>query len=165
MKGFIMFFVMALLLISYEAFSQSKLNLTGKWELQKSLSSKGMVETDYDGTLIMNVKHSKTSFSYSHIYRKAGNKDFETESESFNLDGKIQSEKFSMGVIRKQGKAMNDTIVIIYEDVRKEKAVESIFQISDTLILDKNGNLQIKRFSSNPIKGKSNAILVFKKVK
>jgi hypothetical protein len=155
-----------LLLSSLSLKAQSPKDFSGKWEFDKVKSTPGQMMSDYDGVVIRKIVQSPTTLTYSDIYIKTGNDDWETAAVVYNLDGKETSEKFSMGTIKKTAKWAEDkkTVTLTYIDARIKNGVSEEFLSAETLKLSDDGQtLTIEKYSKNPVKGELTTLNIYHK--
>jgi hypothetical protein len=146
--------------------AQTPANFSGTWEFDKTKSDPGFVESKYDGSVVRHITQNSSSIKYSDTYIHPDRPDFNTASESYNLDGKEKIEKHSVGTSKKFTKwSQNKKILIITNlDTQKLKGVPKDFLVVDSLKLsDDTLTLTVVRYSKNPVTGETTTSKVYNK--
>jgi hypothetical protein len=160
--------LMALLFLfsTNSLYAQKPIDFSGNWEFDKIQSTPGQTASNYDGIVIRKIIQTSSTLTYSVIYIKTGNDDWETAPVEYNLDGIETSENFSMGIIKKCAKWAEDkkSITITYIDARPKNGVSEEFLIAETLKLSDDGQtLTIETYSKNPVQGEKTTLSKYHK--
>ncbi|RPI06006.1 MAG: hypothetical protein EHM64_04560 [Ignavibacteriae bacterium] len=86
-----------LILSSINLNAQTPTNFSGKWEFDKTKSSPGFVESNYDGTVVRQITQNASTLKYFDTYIHPDRPDFKTTTDSYTLNGKEKIEKHSVG--------------------------------------------------------------------
>ena len=146
--------------------AQTPTNYTGKWEFDKTASSPDLIESTYEGTVILQITQNTSTISFKETWKKAGNADFNTATDTYYLDGKERIKKGGVGTNKNSAQWSEDKKVLTIKnlDTQPLKGVPQDFIVSDTYWLSENGQtLQIERYSKNPVTGETTAKKVYHK--
>ena len=144
--------------------SQTPSNFSGKWQFEKTKSSPDLLESTYDGTVILQIRQSSTTIVFNEIWKKAGEPDFKTATVSYTPDGKEKIVKHDIGTEKKSAKWSQDKkdLTITNLDTQKLKGVLKDFLVVDTYSLSDAGRtLTINRSTKNPVQGERTAKKVY----
>jgi hypothetical protein len=158
--------IVVLLFTSMVVKAQTPVNFAGKWEFDKTASSPGQLESNYNGSVIMQITQNASTISFSEIWISPGNQDFKTAADTYYLDGKERIKKHSVGTNKNSAKWSADKHVLTIAncDTQKLKGVAQDFLVTDTYTLSGNGlTLTIDRYSMNPVKGETTVRMVYNK--
>jgi hypothetical protein len=148
--------------------AQTPTNFSGKWEFDKTKSSPGFVESNYDGTVIMQIIQNSSTIKFYDTYIHPDRSDFKTSADSYTLDGKEKIEKSDIGTTKKSTKWSLDkkVLTITNFDTQPLDGVAQDFLLVDSLKLSDNKlTLTIVRYSKNPVTGETTTNKVYNKKK
>ncbi len=155
-----------LFLLVTRSTAQTPTNFAGKWKFDKTKSSLDLIESTYDGTVILKVTQNASTIAFTEVWQKPGNADFETAADSYKLDGKERTTKSSVGTTKTTAKWSPDkkVLTITNIDIQVVKGVSQEFYVADTYTLSDDGlTLTVDRASRNPVTGKTSAKKVYRK--
>ena len=159
-----MLLIFTFLFLSIPSHAQTSTNFAGKWIFDKTKSSADLLESTYEGTVVMQITQNSATIAFSDTWSKPGEKDFKTSADTYYLDGKERVTKHDIGTERRTATWSQDrkVLTIANRDTQKLKGVPQDFLVTDTYTLSDNGRiLTIDRYSRNPVKGESNAKKVY----
>jgi hypothetical protein len=147
--------------------AQTPTNYSGKWQFDKAKSTPDKIEPDYDGTIILIITQNSTTITSSEIYKHPERSDWETAKDLYQLNGKEQVRKSSVGTNKRLAKWSEDKKVLSITnlDTQTLKGVLQDFLVIDTYKLSEDGKiLTIERYRKNPVNGETNAQKVYNKL-
>jgi len=159
-------FVFALCFVTSGLCAQNAADFSGKWEYDKTKSTPGTMEANYEGKLVRQISQNPAVFSYADIYIRPGSPEWKTSDEIFNLDGKEQILKDDSGTRKKSAKwspdkkALTLTYIEIYTEggVSKELLIEEIYNLSGD-----GKTLTVETFSKNQVTGETRSTKIYHK--
>jgi hypothetical protein len=155
-----------LLLLTSMAIAQTPANFAGQWEFDRANSKPGRFDHKYDGTESMQITQNAATLSYLVLYRKAGNPDFKTTTETYYLDGKERIEKKSSHTTKTTAKWSADKKVLSVKILETEinKGVTKDYFTSYSFKLSDDGRtLFFEKYHKNDITGESTANMIYRK--
>ncbi len=147
--------------------AQSLVDFSGKWEFDKSQSSPGKVDSNYDGIVIRDIRQNAETFIYADIYKRAGSNDWSTSDEIFNLNGQEQTEKRDAETYTKQASWSADgkTLTLVYKVNYEEDGVPRELIVSEMYKISDDGKiLYLEEYSKNHVTGEKTAHYVYNRL-
>lgn len=151
-------FLLISLTFSYDLNAQAPVNFSGKWQYDKANSDKDKFDSDYDGTIILEIRQNGDSISFSETYIYPDRPEWKTSADSYRFDGKEQITKSSVGTSKKSAKWSPDKklLIITNIDTQTVKGVLQEFVIIDTYSLSPDKNtINLERYRKNYVTGET----------
>jgi hypothetical protein len=156
-----MFFTSAVILKA-----QTQPDFSGKWIFDKTQSSAGLVESGYEGAVVRKIIQNPTTITFSDVYLHPDRDEWETATDSYNLDGQEQIIKRSIGTTKKTAAWSEDKKILTLTnfDSQTHGGVTNEYLVKDSYSLSENGLvLTVERYSKNPVAGDTTAKKVYNK--
>jgi hypothetical protein len=148
----------------YDLNAQSPVNFSGKWQYDKANSDKDKFDSDYDGTIILEINQNNDSISFSETYIYPDRPEWKTSADTYKFDGKEEITKSSVGTSKKSAKWSPDKklLTITNVDTQTVKGVLQEFIIIDTYSLSADRKtLHLERYRKNYVTGETKSKKLF----
>jgi hypothetical protein len=158
--------VFMFLLTSMALRAQTPTNFSGKWEFDKTKSSPGIVDSNFDGIVTRHITQNPSIITYRDIYVRKGSNDWKTADEQFRLDGKEQVKKDGTTTSRKSAQWSQDKkiLTLTYRETYVEEGVSKELLVADSYKLSDDGKtLTIETYSKNQVTGETKTQGVYHK--
>jgi len=159
--------VVAMILLSSMALrAQTPTNFSGKWEFDKSKSTPGILDSQYEGTVTRLITQNASIFTYRDIYVRKGGNVWSTTDESFKLDDKEQIKKDGANSRRKSAQWSQDKkiLTLTYKETYTEEGVSrELLLVYSYRLSDDGKTLTLKTFSRNHVTGETKTQSIYHK--
>jgi hypothetical protein len=147
--------------------SQTPINFSGKWTYDKTKSTPGTNNAEYNGTLVRQITQTASTISYRDIYTQNGTNDYTTSDDVFNLDGKEEIDKSDPNSILTKSVIWSQdhkSFTLSYKTTYIDEGVTKEFIIKETYKLSDDGKtLTIETFSKDAVRGEIKTTNVYHK--
>ncbi|HLN22003.1 MAG TPA: hypothetical protein VK213_12995 [Bacteroidales bacterium] len=160
----LVFLSLASLMLCFTAETSAQSDFSGRWQFDKSASSHGSMYYDYDGSIVRLVVQDGATLTYSDIYIKPGNPDWETGKETFRLDGNPEKVKGDDYSITKSARWSADkkSVILSYLHTQLMNGESRDFLNEETYILSEDRKkLTIESYSKDPVQGEKRVTNVY----
>lgn len=157
-------FLFLFLCFSMALKAQTPADFSGKWEFDKTKSSPTLLESGWEGTVVMLIAQTSTTFTYNDTWIKPGESDFKTADDSYILDGKERTTTHDVGTNKRLAlwSADKKALTFINIDTQSLKGKMEDFVSSETLTLSGDGHtLTVDIIRKNPVQGETKAQKVY----
>ncbi len=144
--------------------AQTPIDFSGKWQYDRANSDKDRFESELDGTVILEIRQTSDSISFSETYIYPDRPEWKTSADSYRFDGKEQITKSSVGTSKKSAKWSADKklLTITNIDTQTVKGVLQEFIIIDTYSLSADKKtINLERYRKNYVTGETKLKKIF----
>lgn len=144
--------------------AQSPVNFSGKWQYDRANSDKDKFDSEYDGTVILEISQNSDSISFSETYIYPDRPQWKTSADTYRFDGKEQITKSSVGTSKKSAKWSADKklLTITNIDTQTVKGVLQEFIIIDTYSLSADKRtINLERYRKNYVTGETRSKKIY----
>ena len=134
--------ILLFLLSSATLKSQTPINFSGKWTYDKTKSTPGTNNAQYNGTLVRQITQTASTIAFRDIFTQNGTNGYTSSDNVFNLDGKDEVDKSDPNVTLTKSLKWsqgNKSFTLSYKTTYIDEGKSKEILINETYMLSEDG--------------------------